>query len=60
MNETLKPCPFCGEEADVTRYYESGVEVGCAIVCNYCGIRFYCVEADSAEEVVSAWNRRAT
>ena len=56
----LKPCPFCGGKADVTRYYESGVEVGSAIVCNNCGVSVYQVEADCAEENIKAWKRRAS
>ena len=53
----LKPCPFCGGKADVTRYYESGVEVGSAIVCNNCGVSVYQVEADCAEESRSCSRR---
>ena len=75
-NETkLKPCPFCGGEANITNTgygYGSGsfnadYEVGC---CN-CKIRFRgtsyilmkngvpVVSVDGYKECVELWNRRA-
>jgi Lar family restriction alleviation protein len=56
----IKPCPFCGGKADVTRYYESGEEIGSAIVCNNCGVSVHNVEADNVQDNVKAWNKRAT
>ena len=50
--ENLKPCPFCGGEAD---YYENYYH-GCNIYCQKCGAEFEC---DSEAEAIEAWNRRA-
>lgn len=48
----LKPCPFCGgKEVRVTQH--GGFGVNCI-----CGGMFY-DNADTAEEVIKAWNKRA-
>lgn len=50
----LKPCPFCGGEA------EEGTEWGLFVVrCKKCLAKCEGGDFDLMEEVVSAWNRRA-
>lgn len=55
--EKLKPCPFCGSEAFVskflTNFFAERYRVTCE-VCNSCGKT--CKNSESAKE---AWNRRA-
>ena len=49
---SLKPCPFCGYEADYHETYHRNHRIGCTgckiIICG-----------DTKEEVFSKWNRRA-
>lgn len=51
--EKLKPCPFCGGEAELYENYYHG----CNIYCLECGVEFEC---DSKEEAIEAWNRRVS
>lgn len=34
MSETLKPCPFCGGEAYITKWHS---KTGTSIKCKFCG-----------------------
>lgn len=53
MNE-LKPCPFCGGEADF-------LGDTCSIKCPNCGCAFICTNPlISRLDVKEAWNRRVT
>ena len=68
----LKPCPFCGGEADTYDYvavrdiYDAGTlgyvdtevytKYGCG--CHVCGAMV--AEQMSKEKAIEAWNRRAT
>lgn len=59
--QKLKPCPFCGGEAKVVRFYgPREKEVGCAIVCEDCLANFHQEESCCAEENIKAWNKRAS
>ena len=49
----LKPCPFCGGEANTTETARSGKRWGVACSCG-AAIRFF----DSEAEATSAWNKR--
>ena len=51
----LKPCPFCGGEADAVRSPVVGI---CAVVCNCASHVFYGAEADMGK-TIAAWNTRA-
>lgn len=60
MNETLKPCPFCGQEHDASAYTDSF-----ATIQNNGGYEVYCDGCDSLgptkqtrEEAAQAWNAR--
>ena len=48
MSEKLKPCPFCGGEAV---YFQIG-----EIVCESCAT---CINEDTTEKAIAAWNKRA-
>lgn len=52
----LKPCPFCGGEAEVSYGYTFGAEYQYQPNCTkcYCSLGIY----DSEEEAIEAWNRR--
>lgn len=51
----LKPCPFCGGEAELRineeRYYKA------VVLCKQCGI--HTVRQHIPEIAISEWNRRA-
>ena len=55
----LKPCPFCGGKAMIHRQIKNGEEVGSKVICIDCLAMMYSAEANSAEENIEAWNRRA-
>jgi Lar family restriction alleviation protein len=49
----LKPCPFCGGEAQIIR---NGV--GCyQVFCDKCETRQYAYTHNTKEEAIEAWNR---
>ncbi|MGR3476653.1 MAG: Lar family restriction alleviation protein [Sulfitobacter sp.] len=50
----LKPCPFCGGDADIS--HDHTVEENHACGCRICGIWFDTFNSDEAAE---AWNTRA-
>lgn len=58
----LKPCPFCGGEAEITEYHLS-YEVECS-ACEATLATSFSIYADDDEkssvrnELVKAWNRR--
>ena len=55
MAETLKPCPFCGEEAVVCGHPD---ELMVYVKCSKCGAMSGCAEA-TEEKAAENWNRRA-
>lgn len=58
--DRLKPCPFCGDEFPVIRFFKSTGTY--AIQCNHCQTMFSmdCAAGrDRSKEVtIAAWNRR--
>jgi len=60
MSEGLKPCPFCGGEAEVLdtyRYMKQRPSCNKSeIVCNKCGLTIKCDR--STHILIKAWNRR--
>ena len=62
MNSDLKPCPFCGGNAEI-KYEEYVTDVVSAFVyCTNCKVKFYVSFEDSKEEayikLVKLWNTR--
>ena len=56
MIEKLRPCPFCGSEAELhTDPEDEFWEVDCLnIDCILCKTRYYATK----QEAIKAWNRR--
>lgn len=59
MTSQLKPCPFCGHEADMRVEHKAGV---LSVGCPDCNIRTMYVKADDigASEAIEMWNARFT
>lgn len=54
MMSELKPCPFCGGEAEL---YTSNVSA--LVECNYCGACIgACVGHNAKANAIKAWNKR--
>lgn len=56
MEDYLKPCPFCGGEAEYVKYHLYGSVTGHTVWCEKCGceIKSY----SSKQNAYNAWNRR--
>lgn len=55
----LKPCPFCGGQADI---WKASVDLGLPawIACTHCKEGVFCTkEHSTTEAAIAAWNRRA-
>ncbi|MDM8270561.1 Lar family restriction alleviation protein [Thermophilibacter provencensis] len=55
MADELRPCPFCGGEAE----FETYGGTACAVTCRKCRCGTPTVRLDDGERAVEAWNRRA-
>ena len=64
MSEEMKPCPFCGEKAELN-WYGLSVELGChTIRCRVAPrVRWYIEDSEDKREVeaeiIKLWNTRA-
>ena len=62
-NIELKPCPFCGEKAELSSGRFDGKATS-YVICTRCGSsgEFFFVSPKyaSAEKAIEAWNRRVT
>lgn len=55
---TLKPCPFCGADAEIHRYYPGFARrVRVTIRCKKC--RGNSGDWGRVDKAIEAWNRRA-
>ena len=55
-NKELKPCPFCGGEADIHTYEDMLTDKNYTeVVCGYCGVG---TKGDTQSEAIEAWNTR--
>lgn len=63
MATVLKPCPFCGGQAEVERIFANSTQVRYMVCClNYnsdCLIQPETPWLESEEEAIEEWNRRA-
>jgi len=61
INETLKPCPFCGVEARLlegkTDFGLQAFRVSCSN--HNCSVSAYTVDFTSEKAAIAAWNKRA-
>jgi len=62
MTDELKPCPFCGCNAELTTdYYGNGTGY-CCVFCTNCGAGTAILSKqpvyDAADIVIKGWNRR--
>jgi Lar family restriction alleviation protein len=61
VSDELKPCPHCGEEAEI----DNDTHLGrVSVYCSMCGHGGFCYEwiesqADAEQKAIAAWNRRA-
>lgn len=60
MNEKLKNCPFCGDEADLLDYGLSGARK--VVQCSDCGARTRAFDpkVKRGENAIDAWNSRVS
>lgn len=61
MSEELKPCPFCGGEAEIVDAEECGPQAY-VVTCNGCMTSsrvIFALMDDATFDLVSAWNTRA-
>ena len=56
-NVVLKPCPFCGGEADVIEHLFHGLDSLYGLQCKKCKAKTY-LFYESEEKAIEAWNRR--
>ena len=54
----LKPCPFCGGEADVIEHLFHGLDSSYGLQCKKCEAETYQFYR-SEEKAIKAWNSRA-
>ena len=57
MSEKLKPCPFCGGDAELSDF-----ETISKVICKKCGAESRLIASSSKycsdEKAIEAWNRR--
>lgn len=59
MTDELKPCPFCGGEAEVQEFTECGEVIGYEVHCMACdAINPHFSAAKTRGSAVLAWNTR--
>ncbi len=56
MSETLKPCPFCGCEAAISKKYEGCP--GFVVYCTGCGMGEWLGEGYGESGLADRWNTR--
>lgn len=56
MTDKLKPCPFCGGEAEVIKGYLYGKVTHYSVTCPQCDFEYGMYK--SKQNAEKAWNRR--
>ena len=59
MTEKLKPCPFCGGEAELTKHLNDLYSVQCNTTECYMEVGLCTGGFTSSLYAIKAWNRRA-
>ena len=64
LQETLKPCPFCGKEPKLATSYCVGhgdMSIGYVVKCTNakCGVFSHTLVHAKKEDAIKAWNTRA-
>lgn len=57
MDNELKPCPFCGGEAEHKIFEDEFFTIYCRVECKPCGVMMT-KEYTTGNEGAIAWNRR--
>ena len=57
MPNELKPCPFCGGSADISKTLLYGKVAGYVVFCKKCGCEINA--RSSKQNAKKAWNRRS-
>ena len=57
MSEKLKPCPFCGGEAEMRPWKYNGHD-RYDFFCGHCGCSFIAGTCETKEEAIAKWNTR--
>ena len=57
MTDKLKPCPFCGGEAQCVTHHLYGKVRGYSVACSY-GCCEQTVTYSSKQGAIKSWNRR--
>lgn len=58
LRNHLKPCPFCGGKADITKFY-NGFSEWYTVQCFNCHVSQTGNSYHSVERAVEEWNKRA-
>ena len=61
MTNKLKPCPFCGEKAELQKYFDTYEELAFYVVCSgeFCDVSPVTADFKTEKESIEAWNHRA-
>lgn len=61
MKIELKPCPFCGEEATLQRYFDPHEDIAFYVACSgeSCEVSPMTNDFRTEQEAIEAWNHRA-
>jgi Lar family restriction alleviation protein len=59
MEESLKPCPFCGGSAKMSVNMSNPKNPYEFITCNKCNISFGLYHSHDPDKIRVAWNKRA-
>ena len=56
----LKPCPFCGGEAEITKEDCYGfIDDEFLVICNICNLQFgFGSQYATKQEAIEAWNKK--
>ena len=56
--DEIKPCPFCGGEAEMEQYQTYSYETVHRMFCPSCKMSVRCGDGTIKQELIEAWNTR--